>query len=241
MSRESVKNATQPPKYTNGGFFKKSLYICFVGTIRNTVRNIVAKAARDVGFNTDLEHGGGLGDQRRPGDIILYNWHDSKRLLIDVAVINPFCSSNVSDLMSGGVGAAATAYGKTKVRTYSDLDMSKYTFIPFIVETTGGMSKAAHGFCKELRKRRERLTFNLQPEDEKSITISDPLLIAINIELQRLNSRMVLERAPHSDNLIDADIVKCQRSIAIKRKEAIESLWLETLKPDRIIEKEKDS
>ena len=142
--------------------------------------------------------------------------------------------------MSGGVGAAATAYGKTKVRTYSDLDMSKYTFIPFIVETTGGMSKAAHGFCKELRKRRERLTFNLQPEDEKSITISDPLLIAINIELQRLNSRMVLERAPHSDNLIDADIVKCQRSIAIKRKEAIESLWLETLKPDRIIEKEKD-
>ena len=37
----------------------------------NTSRNIIAKAARDVGFNTDIEHGGGLGDQWRPGDVIV--------------------------------------------------------------------------------------------------------------------------------------------------------------------------
>ena len=55
----------------------------------NNIRIIIAKAARDVGFKTDLEHGGGLGDNRRPGDVILYNWRDGRHLLIDVAVINP--------------------------------------------------------------------------------------------------------------------------------------------------------
>ena len=38
----------------------------------NNVHNIIAKAARDVGFKTGLEHGGGLGDKRRPGDVVVY-------------------------------------------------------------------------------------------------------------------------------------------------------------------------
>ena len=50
----------------------------------NTVRNVVAKAARDVGLNTDIELVGGLGDQRQPGDVIVYNWNDGRHLLIDV-------------------------------------------------------------------------------------------------------------------------------------------------------------
>ena len=37
----------------------------------NNTMNIIAKAARDVGFKADLEHGGGLGDQRRPTDVIV--------------------------------------------------------------------------------------------------------------------------------------------------------------------------
>ena len=118
-----------------------------------TVRDTLAKAARTSGYRTDIEHGGGLGDQRRPGDVIIYNWNEDRHLLIDVAIINPLCSSNLSKLISEGVGAAATAYEKTKERTYSDLDFAKYEFLPFIVETTGAMGKAAHGFCKELKRR----------------------------------------------------------------------------------------
>ena len=80
----------------------------------NNIRNIIAKAAIDVGFKTDIEHGGGLGDQRRPGDVILYDWRDGCHLLIDVAVINPLCSTNADHLISGGVGGAATDYCKKK-------------------------------------------------------------------------------------------------------------------------------
>ena len=155
-------------------------------TLRHdTVRNIVARAARDVGLKTDLEHGGGLGDDRRPGDVIIYNWHDNRHLLIDVAVINPLCSSNISSLIAEGIGAAATAYEKVKEDKYSDLDFTKYELLPFIMEATGGMGRAAEGFCKELKSRRKSLSCNNEMDDSKRWTYQDPLLIALSVELQR--------------------------------------------------------
>ena len=122
-----------------------------------------------------------------------------------------------------------------KEKMYSDLDFTKYEFLPFIVETSGGMSKAAHGFCKELRRRREALNWNCDKVDVKGFTAADPLLVAISVELQTSNSRMILERAPRSGNLIETDTVKCKQSIAIKRRKATESLRLEKqLMPTRI-------
>ena len=50
-----------------------------------------------------------VGDQRRPGDVIVYNWRNGRHLLIDVAVINPLCSTNIDNLISDGAGGAATA------------------------------------------------------------------------------------------------------------------------------------
>ena len=67
------------------------------------------------------------------------------------------CSTNLSKLLSDGEGAAATAYEKIKEREYRDLDFSKYELLPFIIEASGGLGKAAHGFCQELKRRRESL------------------------------------------------------------------------------------
>ena len=50
----------------------------------------------------------------------MYNWRDGRHLLIDVAVINPLCSTNIDFLISEGCGGAATAYGRNKVRMYHD-------------------------------------------------------------------------------------------------------------------------
>ena len=197
------------------------------------------KAARDVGISTDIEHEGNLGDDRRPGDVIIYNWRAGRHLLIDVAVINPLCSTNVSNLLSNGVGGAATAYEKVKVDTYPDLDFTKYEFLPFIIEATGGMGKEAHGFCKELKSRRESLSFNNEYDEFRRQTSQDPLVIALSVELQRTNSRMVLERTPQPRNLIESEIEKCEHSVAIKKGKAIENLYLESIKPDRIIMKRK--
>ena len=156
-----------------------------------------------------------MGDQRRPGDVIIYNWNGSKHLLVDVAVINPLCSTNLPKLISGGVGAAASTYEICKEKTYSDLDSTKYEFLPFIIEATGGLGKAVHGFCKELKGRRESLIFSSELDNASNYSTADPLLAAISVELQRANSRMVLERVPHTKNLISTDIVKCKQSAAL--------------------------
>ena len=102
----------------------------------NLIRDMIAKAAREVGFKTDIEHGSGLQDGRKPGDVIIYNWKKSKHLLIDVAVVNPLGSSRIDLLTKDGVGSAARAHEETKRRTYRDIDFDKYEFLPFIMETT---------------------------------------------------------------------------------------------------------
>ena len=199
----------------------------------NNIRNIIAKAARDVGFKTDLEHGGGLGDKRRPGDVILYNWRDGRHLLIDVAVVNPLCSTRIDSLISEGVGGAAAAYGKKKEAIYHDLDFNQYEFLPFIMETTGGLSKASFGFIKEIKNRYESLNCNVDSECPWNYEINS-LQSAINVELQRANSRMVLERTPVLEDLIETSIVKSELAVAKKKEIAIENLRLERLRPRRI-------
>ena len=75
----------------------------------DSVRDMIAKAAREAGFTVSLEHGGDLNDsKRRPGDVCIYNWNGCKHLLIDVAIINPQAEGHRGALITGGAGAAAT-------------------------------------------------------------------------------------------------------------------------------------
>ena len=55
----------------------------------NEIRDTLSKAIKRAGFSIGLEHGGGLSDGRKPGDIIIYNWERGKHLLIDVGITNP--------------------------------------------------------------------------------------------------------------------------------------------------------
>ena len=64
----------------------------------------------------------------------------------------------------------------------------------------------------------------------------NPLHSALNVELQRANSRMILERTPGLDGLIDSAMVKCEQSVAKKRDDAIDTLQLSRLRPARVHE-----
>ena len=66
-----------------------------------------------------------------------------------------------------------------------------------------------------------------------------PLQSAINVELQKSNSRMVLERTPLLEDLIESDLLKCELTVAKKRENAVESLQLLRIKPTRIHEEMK--
>ena len=217
-------------KWSRGDLKGEHAIMCSGGCSRNmrhnTVRDLVAKAVGDVGYTTDFEHGGGLGDHRRPGDVIVYNWSGGKHLLIDVAVINPLAVSHASDIIEQGVGGAATAYESIKINTYPDIDFSIYDFVPFIIESCGGVGKAALKFCKELDQRREAKEYwkNNCDVDGDIMKYPSPLLTAINLEVQRFNSRMILERQPPQTKLIDSAFIKCEAEVAKKKIEAAKSL-----------------
>ena len=124
----------------------------------NSIRDLVAETAREAGFRVQLEHGGGLGDGRRPGDIAIFNFEKGKTLLIDVAVISPTSEGHIHALLKGGAGAAATAYEEKKRQKYADLEESRYDFSPFIIEVTGGFGDAAKALCSKLvDKRNDKL------------------------------------------------------------------------------------
>ena len=84
--------------------------------------------------------------------LFVYNWKDGKHLLIDIAVTNPLCLSHGDILREQGAGGPATAYQATKVSKYYDLNFDRYEYLPFVVETCGGIGDAAKSFCKELRR-----------------------------------------------------------------------------------------
>ena len=124
------------------------------------------------------------------------------------------------------------AYGVTKEKLYHDLDLDTYEFLPFIMETTGGLSEMAVGFCKEIKKRWESLNCWSDFECTRNYEINS-LQSALNVELQRANSRMIFERTPELEDLIEGAIVKCKLAVAKKKEAAIEELKLGRLRPNR--------
>ena len=73
----------------------------------NEVRGVLAKALDNAGFETGYEHGGGLNDERKPGNLIAYNWKGTKHLLVDVAIVNPLAPTYCKHLRGRGPGQTA--------------------------------------------------------------------------------------------------------------------------------------
>ena len=199
----------------------------------NSVRDVLARAIRDIGCIVDFEHGGGLRDGRRPGDIIVYNWKQDKHLLIDVAITNPLCPSRAHLLEEYGSGGAAADYEKHKRERYKDLDFSKYIFIPFVLETCAGMGVAAEALCQELGDRwRKRLC--REPDqyrnDKTEYNFMTKLLYSISIVVQRANSRMILEREPLPTTLIMEKISQCKVAIEEEQRWALDTIKVEPRK-----------
>ncbi len=143
------------------------------------VRALVFHLRRIFGYNnvsTDPKEGRGpyRTSKKCPGDVIIRNWADGVPLLIDVAVISPLAYG--SAVRSLGPGGAATQYAlKYKAQKYHEFNWHDdeetihvqvpgtkphdsapvdcpFAFRPFVVETTGELSKQAWSFISELRQ-----------------------------------------------------------------------------------------
>ena len=197
----------------------------------NSIRDLLAKAIENVGYQVGYEHSGGLPDERRPGDIIVYNWTRDKHLLIDVGVTNPLAAHNRSALLKTGPGGGAAATEKTKRNKYRDIDFSKYTYLPFILETSGAFGDPALEF-KTLKKiwlmkccagndSPNFKPWERPPPQHRNV---DPLLVSISVLLQCHNGQMILERAPLSPKLLDSEINMSQARTKTQQKWAADKL-----------------
>ena len=161
------------------------------------VRDIIANTAREAGLTVEIEHNGGLGGKKRPGDICIQNWADGKDALVDVAIIHPTAKVHRSNLLNGLPGDAAQEHGKKQKHgkaAYKDLDKSKYILIAFCLETAGGVSPEARAFAKALEKKRQMRS--CRGHEELKWADPNPMLTAINFEVQRMNATMILDREP---------------------------------------------
>ena len=78
----------------------------------------------------------------------------------------------------------------------------------------GALDRPPYGFVNNFRKEEKLKEYWDDKNDgldwRHKTKFPQPLLTAINVEVQRFNSRMIVERQPHQINLIEPAFVKCK-------------------------------
>ena len=104
----------------------------------NRLRNLVARFAEEGLLSPVLEKRFLCGPTsgRRPGDVTIPCWRDSKGLAVDVAVTSTFSQRNLT------LENPANAYGLKKHGKYdSGFVGTAYLFCAVVLETTGGLQR----------------------------------------------------------------------------------------------------
>ena len=126
------------------------------------------------------------GGRRRPLDVTL----GAMRILVDVTVRHPCAQSRVA-VGSRARLAVADQAEKAKTTHHAATTLAarpRATFVPFVLETFGGIGKQACGFIKEVLKLAGDLAYVWAP---KELVYGLPQAIAI--ALQRGNAKAVAD------------------------------------------------
>ena len=134
--------------------------------------------------------------------------------------MNSLAAHNRTALLKNGPGGGARITERIKRTKYKDIDSSKYTYLPIVLETYGAFGKPALQLCKKLRQiwmtkccsGNERPNFSSLRRPHQQHKSIDPLLVSISVMLQTNNGegQMILERAPLTSKLLDSEISRSQ-------------------------------
>ena len=83
------------------------------------------------------------GTSARPGDVTIRRWTNGKDSAIDVTVTGPLCPSNVSGAAARAGDALEKAVKRKLRETAEDCRREGLVFLPFAVETLGGLHQGA--------------------------------------------------------------------------------------------------
>ena len=113
----------------------------------NAVRDYLAAQCRTAQLSPRTEVGD---DNLRPGDVFLPRWAGIRPAAIDVSVVNPLKAGSVAKSAKEQGATAIKAAGEKHKKYASYIAANNVSFIPFIMETYGGLGIEAIGFIKRL-------------------------------------------------------------------------------------------
>ena len=175
----------------------------------DSIRDLLKQQLEMCAYVVKIEKNAGSPDRSKPGDLKISRWEEGRDLYIDCAIINQKAMEWKRHLVANGVGAAAAAKEKKKIDKYKGkIDEITSEFLPFILETPGGVGRMAIEFMIELEKRRKQRSCELS---KTPISISNlDLMTSLSIELQRLNAEMILQRQPRDERLAVRDLTRLE-------------------------------
>ena len=144
----------------------------------NSVVKILADAAEKAGLDCTLEPSH-LSDEnnKRPDLIIHYN---DNVYIVDVAIVHPTAASYLK--VSTKQFAISDAKAVDKIRKYSSLTgKNNAKFIPFIVETYGGIHSTALEFIETISIAAGENTFSLHTSNEIYHMLTNSIACAVQI------------------------------------------------------------
>ena len=95
-----------------------------------------------------------------------------------------------------------------KERNTNEKSIMKRVYLPFIMETQGGIGKAAEDFIIEIGEKKRQRSCSLSKACKSVANLS--LIISLSLQPQRLNSAMFLQRLPREKILEVKDIDKLE-------------------------------
>ena len=153
----------------------------------NNIRDIVYKAASRAFLNPRREVPDVIPNSPLlPADILIPNWSQGRACAIDVSVSNPLSTINTATTANNPGSTLERRIASKRAKYETLLDEAGITFIPFVMETTGGLHELA---IKTIKK----IASGIAAQGTMDYrTAKRQLVQQISICLQRFNATAIL-------------------------------------------------
>ena len=133
------------------------------------------------------------GTVARPGDVTIRRWVNGKDGAIDVTVTGPLCPTNVADAAANAGASLLKAYERKIKDTAEACRLQGLVFLPFAMETLGGLHPGAVAQVKQLAAVLARCK-GLQEGE-----VTGQLFGKLSLTLMRGNALMISSRCQDAD------------------------------------------
>ena len=153
-------------------------------TLRHdTAKQLLAELSRTLGADAQIEPVGMFdSSQRRPDLNLIFG---TRRVLVDVSVCHPLAPT-YGAVAQHPLGTAIRAEQRKRVRYEHLARAADFTFVPFILETTGGWGPAALALVKALSSHANSHASISKAE------ATNTLIQGISTAIQRGNAQLIL-------------------------------------------------